>query len=73
MELLTFFVIALFLIVVLGFFNEKKAKLTYEISLMLFSVVIGGLIVLFQHFFPNTDASKSFSAMLDALTLSSFS
>ena len=33
------------LICVLGFFNEKVTKLTYEIALMLFSIVIGILLV----------------------------
>lgn len=33
-------VLLLFLVVALGFFNEKVTKFTYEISLMLFSVVI---------------------------------
>ncbi len=36
----------LLLIVLIGFFNEKVTKLTYEISLMIFSVVIGGIVVL---------------------------
>ncbi|MEI3218845.1 MAG: hypothetical protein V8S08_03410 [Lachnoclostridium sp.] len=40
-------VILLLLIVLLGFFNEKVTKFPYEISLMLYSVVvgIGGLIL----------------------------
>ena len=33
-------VILLLLIVLLGFFNEKITKFPYEISLMLFSIVI---------------------------------
>ena len=33
------------LIVVLGFFNERVTKLTYEISLMLFSIVFGILVL----------------------------
>ena len=39
-------VLLLTLTVCLGFFNEKVTKLTYEISLMLFSVVIGGIITI---------------------------
>lgn len=39
-------VIILLLIVLLGYFNEKVTKLTYEISLMLFSVCIGGILLL---------------------------
>ena len=39
---------------VLGFFNEKVTKLTYEISLMLFSVVIGGILLLIVTFAKGT-------------------
>ena len=40
-------VILLFLIVLLGFFNEKVTKFTYEISLMLYAIVIGvGVLIL---------------------------
>ena len=35
------FVVIISLVCLLGFFNEKVTKLTYEILLMLFSVVIG--------------------------------
>lgn len=38
---LYYFVAIIGLICVLGFLNEKLTKLTYEISLMLFSVIIG--------------------------------
>ncbi len=37
-------VLLLLLIVVIGFANEKLTKLTYEISLMIFSIVIGGIV-----------------------------
>lgn len=40
------FVVLMALIVVLGFFNERVTKITYEISLMLFSVVLG-IVLLF--------------------------
>ena len=40
------FVVVISLVCLLGFFNEKVTKLTYEISLMLFSVVIGGILLL---------------------------
>ena len=33
------------LIVVLGFFNERKTKLTYEIALMLFSIGVGAILL----------------------------
>lgn len=34
------------LIVVLGFFNERETKITYEIALMLFSAVIGAILLI---------------------------
>ncbi len=43
---LTNTVILLAFVVVLGYFNEKVTKLTHEIALMLFSVGIGGALVL---------------------------
>ena len=43
---LTYAVILLGLIVFIGFINEKMTKLTYEISLMLFSVVVGALLTI---------------------------
>lgn len=44
------FVVVISLVCLLGFFNEKVTKLTYEISLMLFSVVIGGILLLIVTF-----------------------
>ena len=38
-------VIILLLIVILGYFNEKVTKLTYEIALMLFSICVGGCLL----------------------------
>lgn len=46
MSFMTSAVILLGLVVLLGYFNERVTKLTYEISLMLFSVVIGGGLLL---------------------------
>ena len=43
---LTYAVILLGLIVLIGFVNEKMTKLTYEISLMLFSVVAGAVLAI---------------------------
>ena len=40
------FVVNISLVCLLGFFNEKVTKLTYEISLMLFSIMIGGILLL---------------------------
>ena len=42
---LYYFVVIIGFISVLGFLNEKLTKLTYEISLMLFSVIIGILML----------------------------
>ncbi len=44
---LTYAVLLLVLVVALGYFNEKVTKFTYEISLMLFSIVISfiGLVI----------------------------
>ncbi len=39
-------VVILLLVVLLGLFNEKVTKLTYEISLMLFSVIISSVLLL---------------------------
>ena len=41
------FALIMAIVCLLGFFNEKVTKLNYEISLMLFSVVIGGLVLAF--------------------------
>ena len=40
------FVAIIALVCLLGFFNEKVTKLTYEISLMLFSIAVGALLLL---------------------------
>lgn len=49
------FVAIIALVCVLGFFNEKVTKLPYEISLMLFSTVIGLLILLAEKLFTGYD------------------
>ena len=48
------FVIVLAIICVFGFFNEKVTKLNYEISLMLFSVIAGLLILAGTALFTGT-------------------
>ncbi len=53
---LTLAVLLLLLVVLLGFFNEKVTKLTYEISLMLFSVIVGGVLLLVYAFTNDTTA-----------------
>ena len=58
-------VILLAFIVLLGYFNEKITKLTYEISLMLFSAIIGGILVIIGVCFKNSDVNQ----VLDRLQL----
>ena len=55
MDAMYMFVSIIALICVLGFFNEKVTKLTYEIALMLFSSVIGILILIGVALFQDTD------------------
>ncbi len=50
------FVAIIALVCLLGFFNEKVTKLTYEISLMLFSIAVGALLLLGAVVFNGTDA-----------------
>lgn len=57
---LSFFVITIAIVCLLGFFNEKVTKLTYEISLMLFSVVLGTLILIGANVFEGTDLGDFF-------------
>ncbi len=52
---LVLFVIIISIVCVLGFFNEKVTKLTYEISLMLFSVVIGVIMLVTVTLAKGTD------------------
>ena len=58
METLYIFVAILALICVLGFFNEKVTKLTYEIALMLFSTVIGILVLIVVTVAGDTDVAS---------------
>lgn len=55
---LTYVIILLGLIVVIGFFNEKVTKLTYEIALMLFSAIIGALVMGFDMLIQNQTVSS---------------
>ncbi len=50
-----FFVAIIAFVCVLGFFNEKVTKLPYEISLMLFSTVIGILIIIASAVFSGSE------------------
>lgn len=51
-------VILLFFIVLLGFFNEKVTKFPYEISLMLYSIVIGSGVLIFVSVMSDTPVRK---------------
>lgn len=53
---LYFFVAIIALVCILGYFNEKVTKLTYEISLMLFSAVIGIALLAAAAIFSGTAA-----------------
>ena len=55
------FVAVIALVCLLGFFNEKVTKLTHEISLMLFSVIIGALLLLGAVIFSGTGAADILS------------
>ena len=57
------FVAIIALVCILGFFNEKVTKLPYEISLMLFSTVIGILIVLASMLFTDNEALQEAQMM----------
>ena len=54
-------VILLLLIVLLGFFNEKITKFPYEISLMLFSIVISMIMLIFDSALRSTSISELLS------------
>ena len=49
------FVAVMLLVVALGFFNEKITKLTDEIALMLFAIVIGAVLLGVSHIIRNPD------------------
>lgn len=55
MDTMFMFVGIIAMICILGFFNEKVTKLTYEIALMLFSSIIGILILVGVALFQDTD------------------
>lgn len=45
-QFLVYVVVLLLLVVIIGYFNEKVTKFTYEISLMLFAIVISMVVLL---------------------------
>ena len=52
---LPYFVIIMMLVVALGFFNERVTKLTDEIALMLFAIVLGAVLLLVDNIIANQD------------------
>ena len=54
METMYIFVGVIALVCVLGFFNEKVTKLTYEIALMLFAMILGVLVLVGTIVFSDT-------------------
>ncbi len=65
METMYMFVVIIALICILGFFNEKVTKLTYEIALMLFSSILGILILVGIAVFQNTDVDNVLKQVQD--------
>ena len=65
METMYMFVGIIALICILGFFNEKVTKLTYEIALMLFSSILGILILAGIAVFQNTDVANVLKQVQD--------
>ena len=56
-DFLSYVVVIMFLIVAFGYFNERKTKITYEISLMLFAMILGGLVLVANSFIPDPEAT----------------
>ena len=52
---LPFFVVIMLLVVGLGYFNERVTKITEEIALMLFAIIIGAVLLLVSYFIRNED------------------
>ena len=50
---LPFFVVIMLLVVGLGYFNEKVTKITEEIALMLYAIIVGAILLLISHFINN--------------------
>ena len=57
------FVVIIAFVCVFGFFNEKVTKLTYEISLMLFSVIAGIILLVCISLFSGTGAAELLSRL----------
>lgn len=52
---LPFFVVIMLLVVGLGYFNERVTKITEEIALMLYAIIIGAVLLLVSQFIKNED------------------
>lgn len=64
-DFLPYVVGIMLLIVALGFFNERKTKLTYEIALMLFSIVIGAILLVAYMIMKDHDTSVLLKSVID--------
>lgn len=69
---LTATVFLLSFVVFLGFFNEKVTKFTYEISLMLFSIIIGAIILAARLVFGEDTTVMQILGNLDFTKLETF-
>ena len=63
-DFLPYVVGIMLLIVVLGFFNERKTKITYEIALMLFSAVIGAVLLVISMVTKDIDATALIGSII---------
>lgn len=69
---LTYTVFVLTFVVFLGFFNEKVTKFTYEISLMLFSIIFGALMLIMRLNFGEDTTVVQILDNLDLTNLETF-
>ena len=51
------------IIVFLGYLNERVFHLNYEISLLLGSVILGGIVALFHYMFSDSDLHNMFDTI----------
>ena len=65
------FVVLMSLIVILGFFNERVTKITYEISLMLFSIAVG-IILLFSDAYISDESVFGILRNAEAFNINDF-
>ena len=65
-------VILLALVVALGYFNEKVTKFTHEIALMLFTVILGGILLLVSAALKGTGTASQVLEELQFFDLEGF-